>query len=137
MNDFSEILKKSNFQKRLEKLIKKYKNKKIVFYGAGQFFSFIKKNYDLSGLNILAVSDKKFVNFVEPVFDEDLGYNMISPLNIYELKPDIVLISAYVDFYVEKYFCEELFVKTGHKFKYKPLCEKSWGEKIQDAWNIF
>lgn len=137
MNDFAEALKNSNFEKRLQKLAKKYKNKKVVFYGTGQFYQYVKENYDLSCFDVIALSDKKFMNITSPVYNNELGCDVISPLKIYELKPDVVLISAYVDFYIEKYFCEDLFVNTKHKFKYAPLYERSWGEKVQEAWNLF
>ena len=47
-------------QKQIDKLSKKLKNKKLVIYGAGDFAKVLFENYDLSKLNILAVSDKKF-----------------------------------------------------------------------------
>ena len=60
--DFKEYLKIYNAQKKIDKLARKYKNRKIVIYGAGQFFCEIMDNYDLSKLNIVAICDKKFEN---------------------------------------------------------------------------
>ena len=47
---------------------------------------------------------------------EDVGFKKISPLEIANLKPDIVLLTVYDDFDIEKYIQEELFKQT-KKFK--------------------
>lgn len=56
MNSLEETFKKIN----INQLIKKCKNAKIVIYGAGDYFLYLQQNYDLSGLNIIGISDKKF-----------------------------------------------------------------------------
>lgn len=61
-----------------------------------------------------------------------LGLKKISPLEIANLKPDIVLLTVYDDFDIEKYIQEELFKQT-KKFKYKNFFEKSLKDKIQIA----
>lgn len=122
------------FPQRLKKLSQKYKDKKIVLYGCGEFFVYIKNNYDLSVLNIIAISDKKYTGNQTPVYDQNIGYNVITPEFIYTLKPDIVLISAQQDMYIEKYFCEELFAQTHKKFKYSTLTKLPLSEKIKRCW---
>ena len=107
-----------NYEEKLNKLSKKYKNKKIVLYGAGIYFQNIKQNYDLSKLNIAAVSDRKFEGIQTPVFDETTGYNVIAPEKIYTLKPDIVIIMTLETIQIRKYFKNELFKKTGKSFRY-------------------
>ena len=102
----------------MDKLSQKYKNKKVVLYGAGQYFKFIKQNYDLSRLNIIAVSDKKFENIKTPVFDEDAGYNTIAPQKIHTLSPDVVIIAVQETAEIKKYFRDELFKTTRKRFKY-------------------
>ena len=57
---WSEIFSDLKFEKHLEKLQKKFKNKKIALYGAGIMLDYIIQNYDMSGLNIIAAADKKF-----------------------------------------------------------------------------
>ena len=47
-------------QRQINKLARKYKNKKIVIYGAGEYFQILKNNFDLSKLNIVGIADKKF-----------------------------------------------------------------------------
>lgn len=137
MIEFEETLKNSDFEKRLNNLSKKYKNKKVVLYGAGSFFEHLKNNYDLKKLNVIAVSDKKFAKAQDPEYCENIGYNTICAEKIHTLKPDIVLITCLVDFYIEKYFVEELFKLTKQRFKYDPIFKLSWHQKIQKAWNEF
>lgn len=123
-------------EKQYKKLIKKYKDKRVILYGAGEFFEIYKKTFDLSQFNIIAVTDKNFSDIQEPVFDDSLGYNVISPYYLHKLKPDIVLISALDTFVMEKYICEELFKKTG-KFKYEMLIEIPYHIKRREDWLEF
>ena len=51
-----------NAQRQINKLERKYKNKKVVIYGAGEYFQILKNNFDLSKLNVVGIADKKFEN---------------------------------------------------------------------------
>jgi len=82
-------LQKKNLQKKIDKLAEKYNNKKIVLYGAGAFFDDIKKNHDISKLNIVAVSDIKFTEE-----SEYKGFKAIPPQKISEQKPDVILLTV-------------------------------------------
>lgn len=82
---------KLNFEKTFPELIKKLKNKKIVIYGYGCFFQVIKKYFDISELNIIAVADNKFANNRKPDFIE---YQTCAPENIKALNPDYILIAT-------------------------------------------
>ena len=131
-NFYINLLKEEHFGKQLLNLARKYKDKKIVLYGTGIFFNVICQNYDLTKLNIIAVSDKKYLNIETPKFNSELGYNTISPLFINSLKPDIVLLSVADDFFIENYFHCELFKDKNRRFKYKMLFQKSLSRKIQE-----
>ena len=135
MSYFKKFLEQEHFDKQLKKLAKKYEKKRIILYGVGKFFQVIKENYDLSCLNIIAVSDYKYQDCKVLTFDEDLGYNKISPHGIAMQNPDLVLLAVIDDYYVEKYFCEELFVNKSNKFKYKPLLKKSLNRKISEEYS--
>ncbi|MCK7527866.1 MAG: hypothetical protein MZV64_64785 [Ignavibacteriales bacterium] len=52
-------LSKKNFQKRIDNLSKKYKDKNIVIYGAGILASVALENYNFSNLSILGFADQK------------------------------------------------------------------------------
>ena len=134
MTYFKNLLEIENFDKQLKKLAPKYAGKRIILYGMGKFFRAIQENYDLSCLNIIAVSDYNFLDIMTPVKDEKLGYDKISPLAISTLKPDIVLLSVIDDYYVEKYFLEELFKDKSKKFKYTPFLKKSLNRKISEEY---
>lgn len=109
---------KNDYQTTIENFYAKYKNKKVVLYGAGKFFEFIKDNFDLSKFNIIAVSDLKFNEFDSPKHLENIGFNVIAPHKIHTLIPDIVIICTEKLIPIMKYFKEELFKNTGKRFKY-------------------
>ena len=77
-------------QKYINKISRKYKDKKIIVYGAGSFSKSIFEKYDLSELNIIAVADLKFETALEKEF---YGYKGVSPEDISNLKADIILIA--------------------------------------------
>ena len=134
MQEYKNILTTSDFDKQLKKLEKKYKNKKIILYGAGTFFKAIKKYYDLSNLNIVAISDISFNEFITPIYDEELGYHKISPYHINDLTPNIVLITTLKDYFIEKYFCENLFKEKKYRFKYDRLFKKKVSIQIMEEY---
>lgn len=101
-----EYLEKYNFSKRLAKLQKKLHGKRIVVYGVGQFFKTIYENYDLSGLNIIGVSDNRFVNH-EPD-EEFLGYKTYALHEITDLNPEYIIIAT--KFYMS--IIEDFYYKT-------------------------
>ena len=122
-----EYLKKVNFSKQLEKLNKKLKNKSIVIYGTGIFFEVLKNNYDLSPLNIIAVSDRKFTNHEQD--EEFLGYNVCAPEEIASLNPDCVLVATINIVKIMESL--ENTVLKGTKIKLMPLVRKPF----KDIWN--
>jgi hypothetical protein len=83
-----EYLEDKKLQKQINKLAKKYINKKILVYGAGVFFDVIQENFDLSKLNIVAVSDKKFQQQTEYK-----GFKAIPPFEIKNLAFDVMFIA--------------------------------------------
>ena len=121
-DNFGQLLIASNFDARLKELEQNYQDKRIVLYGAGSFLEYIIKHYDLSNLNIIALSDIRFDNS-ELVMDKEFAYNIISPDYINSLNPDIVLISTLEPSSVEKYFRNTLFKDKSKKFKYSYLFE--------------
>jgi hypothetical protein len=117
----TEYLYKNNFDKTLPKLIKKLKNKNVILYGAGSYLEVIKEFFDLSELNIIGVSDKRFSK--QNCEKEFLGYRTIAPDKISELNPDCVLVST--KYYIR--ITDDLYKKfKGTKIKVKPLVKKSF-----------
>ena len=108
-----KFLQKKNFQKRIDKLAKKYADKKVMIYGAGMGFIAVKENYDLSKLNIIGVADKKFDND-----GEFMGYKTYESDSFMSQKPDIVLIGIIDPDIAENFFEEEIYPEFG-KFKHE------------------
>lgn len=118
------------FEKTLPKLIKKLKNKKVVFYGAGIFLELVKKYYDLSDLDVIAIADKKFEFHGDN--EEFLGYKVISPDEILNVKPDYVVVTTKMYMkVVEDLYCNML---KGTKIKLKPLVKKPFMTLFHEIW---
>lgn len=120
MDELLEYLKSVKFEKQLEKLKKKLKNKTVVIYGTGLLFQRIKENYDLSDLNIIGVSDLKYTEDQEGT--EAFGYKVIPLDKIAEYKPDYILISTVKFLGIMKNFCTNVF--KGMNIKILPLVDK-------------
>lgn len=128
---FKKYLKQINFEKNLNKLNKKLKNKKIIIYGTGLLFQHIQKNFNLSNLNIIGVSDIKFSN--EQVGDKYLGYNVIPKALISEYKPDYVIVAS------ENYIglLDSLSIEfKNDNIKFLPLAKKKTIDIIKTIWSI-
>ena len=119
-----------NFDKTLPKAVKKLKNKTVILYGAGAFLELIKKHFDLTDINIIGVSDRRFVNHEEN--EEFLGYKAYAPEEIAKIKPDCVLVAT--KFYIN--IIEELYYKTlkNTKIKILPLVKKPLLTLIKEIW---
>lgn len=119
------------FEKTLPKLVKKLNGKSVILYGAGAFLELIKKYFDLSGLNIIGIADRRFSNHNEN--EEFLGYKVYSPDEIKGLNPDYVLVATKMYMNI----IEELYYNTlkGSKIKVKPLMEKSFWTLLKEIWN--
>ena len=90
-NELIEKLENSNIQKHIDKLAKKYKNKKILIYGSGTMANYILDKYDLTELNIIGISDIKYQSK-----DKDFkGIKIIPFSEISTLKPSMILIFIY------------------------------------------
>ena len=123
---------KHKFDKTLPKLIKKMRNKKIVFYGAGVFLALIQKYFDISELNVLAIADKKYETYCPE--EKHLGYKTCSPSEIVNLNPDYVVVATkmYIGIIEDLHYN----VLNGTKIKIQPLLKKSLTTLIKEIWNM-
>ena len=124
-----DYLKKIGFEKHLKKITKKLKDKKIVLYGAGTFFKVIYDNFDLSGLNIIGISDKRFEEHEDN--EEFCGYKVVAPKEMKELNPDYILVGTLKFVRIIENFYEDMF--KGSKIKIKPLIKKP----LRELWLEF
>jgi len=93
--EFVDYFKMYDTQKKIDKLAKRYKNKKVAIYGAGLYSRTLFENYDLSKLNIVAVADLKFNDESKRDF---FNYNCIPSNELGEIDCDVILI-ANQDYY--------------------------------------
>lgn len=128
--EFREHLEHIKFEKYLDKLKKKLKNKKVIIYGFGSFFQYINKNYDLSSLNIIGISDMKFTD--EQWGEEFLGYKIIPKSKIVELNPDCVIVATLKYISIIEDFEINYFDKT--KTKVYPLARVPLFDLIKEIW---
>ncbi len=124
-------LKKYKFANTLQKLTKKFKNKKIVVYGVGALFRTICKYYDISSLNICAVSDVKFKT--HEYGETYLNYPVCSPDEIIEIAPDYVLVGT--RFYLNIIEHLHFILLKKSKIKIKPLLKKNFLTLLKEIVN--
>ncbi|MBQ4645926.1 MAG: hypothetical protein IJB79_01115 [Candidatus Gastranaerophilales bacterium] len=122
-------LEKNNFEDHLKKLNHQLQGKKIVIYGAGVFFQAIKKFYDLSKLNIIAISDQ---SFSKEETKEYMGYMTISPNKIKSLNPDCVLVATKIYITIIEHLHQNLLYRSG--IKIAPLVKKPLGVLLKEIW---
>ena len=116
MNNLKQYLEKHNFSKQLKNLKKKLKDKTVIIYGTGKLFQTIVENYDLSGLNIIAVTDKKY-DF-ETEVKEEFGYPAIPVEYLRSYYADYVLVAT------QNYYpIMESLLNNYYSHKYLPLVE--------------
>ncbi len=129
--ELSKHLKKVNFEKYLNKLNKKLKNKTVIIYGTGLLFQCVKENYDLSGLNIIGISDIKYNENQEGQFF--LGYKIIPKKNILNYKPDVVLVATLRYLRIIEDFEDKFF--TNSNVKVYPLVKVPFLDLIREIWS--
>ena len=127
---FSDYLKKISFGKRLKKLTKKLKDKKIIIYGTGEFFSEITKNYDLKSLNIVALCDKSFLGHQQD--ETKFGYTVCSIDEISDYNPDYILVGT-LNFVS---IIDDLEAKFADKYKILPLIKKPIVDLWKEIWEL-
>lgn len=109
-----DYFKKINAQKQINKLAKKYKNKKIVIYGNGIYFQALNENYDLSKLNIVAIADKKFEADTQ---SNTSAFAALKPTELKDFDFDILLTALYDDNSLTDYLEYELLINSKNEGK--------------------
>ena len=109
MSSILKYFNKVNAQKQINNLAKKFKNKKIVVYGAGEYFKILYEKFNLSKLNIVAISDKKFETNKATNFT---NYVALAPNELKEYDFDVILVALYDDVSLLDYLEYELLMGT-------------------------
>lgn len=130
MKTIEEHLRDCKFDKYYKKLVKKMEGKTVIIYGAGSMFSHICSNYDLSKLNIIGISDRKYHKHQEG--SKDFGYEIIPVDSLEKHEPDYLLIStqAYIDTLLN--FASTTF--KNKKTKVIPLVKIPLLEILKEIW---
>ncbi len=113
--DLLRYLEANKAQKQIDKIAKKYNGKKIVIYGAGEYFQLIEQNYDLSKLNIVAIADLKFASDKN---ENKTKFNPIAPDELKELDFDVLVIALINDLQVLKIVDEKILKGTKNENKH-------------------
>ena len=119
-----------DFDKYFKELIKKTKDKSVIIYGSGILFQYVTENYDLSLLNIIGISDMKFLENQEG--NDYLGYKIIPKTKIINYKPDIILVATL--HYIEIIEDFELNYFKNTKTRVYPLVKKKLFDLIKEIW---
>ena len=130
MNTLEEHLKFCDFDKYYKKLVKKLKGKSILIYGTGLMFQHIQKNYDLSQLNIIAVSDGKYL--LEQEGQEDLSYKIVPKEKLKDFEVDVVLLG--LQNYISVLCDFSSTVYKNKKTKILPLVRISLWKALKNIW---
>ncbi len=107
--DYKKYFENQNTEKQIKKLTRKYKNKKVVLYGAGMYSQALLENYDLSGLNIVAIADRSFVTEENKEF---FGFKAINTNELKTLDYDVILLCVYDVIKVWDFLRDELLPNT-------------------------
>lgn len=107
-------LKAVHAQRQINKLARKYKNKKIVIYGAGEYFQILKNNFDLSNLNIVGIADKKFETSKD---SNPTQYLALAPEELKEFDLDVILVALSDDTSLCDYLEYQLLINTENEGK--------------------
>lgn len=129
--EIADYLKKINFRKHLYKLEKKLCEKKVLIYGCGIFFDVINKEYDLSKLNIIGVSDAKF--FMKNSGELYQDYKIIPIPQIQEANPQYVLVATINSINIIEDFTSGIFQNS--KIKFIQLINKPFFDMLKEIWN--
>lgn len=114
MSNFIKYFKEVKAQKQINKLARKFKNKKIAIYGAGEYFKVLYDNFDLSKLNVVAIADKKFETNKDSNYT---SWQALAPDELKEFDFDIILVALYDDSSLMDYLEYELLINTENEGK--------------------
>lgn len=119
LNYFEEV----KAQKQINKLAKKYKDKRVVIYGAGLYTKTLFENFDMSKLKIAAIADKSFEKEENKNF---FGLKCISPGELRSFECDVILIGVKEKLAILDFLEDELLPCTvNDKVKFRPLIGKT------------
>ena len=128
MSLLEEHLEDCGFDKYFEKLKKRIDGKSVIVYGTGLLFETVLEQYDLSSINIIGVSDIKYLPQQEG--EIDFGYKIIPLESITHYNADIILVGTKYYHRIIEELKEDL--DFDKKTKILPLVKIPFFKKIKD-----
>ena len=86
----AQLFMEENIQEKIDEFAHKHEGQKIILFGAGDYTRYVFKNYDISKLNIIAISDKRFEQDRQHEF---YNLNCITPKALKDAEFDIIAVS--------------------------------------------
>lgn len=129
--NFESLAKNWKIENRIRYIKNKYFDKKIIIYGAGTLAEYIIDTYDLSQLNIVGISDRKFMN----QGDSFKGISTIPCWKLKETDFDVILLFAVSIEGLTNFLTPLLLRKEQKSINIEAIIEKSLKETIVDVYN--
>lgn len=128
--DYLGYYKKVGAQKQIDKLARKYRGKRVLVYGAGIMSNLLFTNYDLSGLNIVGVCDRKFTDY-DSKFN---NYPIITPELLKTMDYDVILVLLKMYNKVIEQIKYDLLINTKNEnVEVRVFIEPSWIQCIKEV----
>ena len=116
--EWTEYLETLKEQKYIDKLSKELKGKKVLLYGAGLTAEVVTEKYDLTKLNIIGISDRRFEDSNET---ECFGYKAVKPSEIRNADFDVII------------FTMKLYEKIAQSFKSQGINKKMYSIVVKSG----
>ncbi len=126
--NFKNYLKIKKAQQEIDKIAKEYEGKNIIIFGIDLLTGDLFRNYDLSQLNIMAISD---ISYETETKGEFYGYKKIKPSEIIEQDFSLLLITTFDDIDNKLFLKRNLFKNKKINFKIKTLIKMNLFEYIK------
>ena len=125
---YVDCLKSVGFDKILEQLKIKYKDKKIILFGTGVLLDAILDNYNITDyLNVIGISDKRLEETNATTYRE---FNLYKPLALRALNFNVVLDTSVLFEKTAKYLRRNFFVKKSVEIA--PIVQISLSDKFHN-----
>ena len=130
MSSILEYFNQINVKKIIDKLAKKYQGQRIIIYGAGDYFTVLQGNFDISGLNIVGISDKKFEVSKE---ENPSKYLPLAPEELKTFDFDVILVLLKNDEKLCDYIEYQLLMNTKNEDKQVlPMLNPKYSNKAKE-----
>lgn len=125
--DFLKYFEREKAQKHIDRIARKYKNKKVILYGAGQYARALIRNYDISKINAIGIADRRFER---PSTESFFGLKTFAPSELKKLDIDVIVLTVLEYDTLRNILKDLLYSTKNEKIKITPMIKKSLWRKI-------